>query len=204
MYASSSFGRKAKPRGVVRGRDHVDTDNVDSLAGMEMDGCASLDVSADLEVETTPPFDAASTAVRAGVAVDDPDSELPVMSLDRPHVRAYPGCGKRFRFNSKLETHARVHTDERPFEYDFAACGKRFSQRNNLKQHYRRHTGEGPCVCKVKGCGKGFSDIGGLSRHASVHNGERPFVCEVKNCGKRFKRSAHLQRHTGVHTGGHP
>uniref|UniRef100_A0A452I2D1 Zinc finger protein 219 n=1 Tax=Gopherus agassizii TaxID=38772 RepID=A0A452I2D1_9SAUR len=57
-------------------------------------------------------------------------------------ARPYPCavCGKRFRFNSILALHTRIHASETPFTCPY--CGHRAAQRGLLRLHLRSHRPE--------------------------------------------------------------
>lgn len=50
-----------------------------------------------------------------------------------------PTCKKNFKGRQNLETHARIHKNERPFQCFYAVCGKRFRTKGNMQDHARRH-----------------------------------------------------------------
>eukprot|EP00808_Paulinella_micropora_P026212 g29917.t1 len=97
---------------------------------------------------------------------------------DKPHICPEPGCGKRFRDNSKLKRHSLVHTGERPFSCPYPNCARRFSLDFNLRSHLRVHTGEKPFSCKQ--CSRKFSQSSNLHAHELTH--------ENKTTRKRSKK----------------
>ncbi|XP_068112499.1 zinc finger protein 662-like isoform X4 [Hyperolius riggenbachi] len=103
-------------------------------------------------------------------------------------------CGKRFKNNTLLSVHHRVHTGERPFSC--SVCGKWFTQKGTLLRHQRIHTDERPFSCSE--CGKWFTQKGTLLRHQRIHTGERPFSC--LECGKGFMRKEDFVKHQLHHT----
>ena len=122
---------------------------------------------------------------------------------ERPHECDYDGCGKAFRFKSRLTKQvAAVHLRERNHACRHGGCGRAFSQKGNLTTHVatvhlreRNHHGD---------CGQAFSVKGNLIRHvASVHIMERNHVCDYHGCGKAFSQKSSLTKHVrSVHMSG--
>ena len=52
-----------------------------------------------------------------------------------------------------LQSHMRIHTNEKPYECD--VCEMKFRHSNGLKVHMRIHTNEKPYECDV--CERAFS-----------------------------------------------
>ena len=78
-------------------------------------------------------------------------------------------CEARFSQLGSLQSHVRIHTNEKPYECD--VCEKRFSDSGNLKRHMRIHTNEKPYECDV--CEKRFSESSSLTKaHAYSHERE--------------------------------
>ncbi|XP_061660480.1 zinc finger protein ZFP2-like [Syngnathoides biaculeatus] len=110
--------------------------------------------------------------------------------------KAFPcaTCGKVFKFQSLLNNHAAVHSDERPHACDF--CPRRFRRLGHLKRHRRVVHRDGArlpqtFVCHI--CGKDKKCRSQLARHVIIHTGERPFACDL--CAARFNRLGNLRQH---------
>ncbi|XP_039870388.1 zinc finger protein 271-like isoform X3 [Simochromis diagramma] len=127
---------------------------------------------------------------------DTVDSQMTENTEEKPFSCDF--CGQKFKRDSNLKTHIRVHTGEKPFSCKI--CERSFRNQYNLNRHMRVHTGEQPFGCDV--CNKRFSHPGSLKRHQNVHTGEKPFSCSI--CNKKFRQRIHFKRHMRVHTGEKP
>ncbi|KAI8821592.1 hypothetical protein BJ741DRAFT_518969, partial [Chytriomyces cf. hyalinus JEL632] len=56
---------------------------------------------------------------------------------DRPHQCQL--CDSSYTTSSRLKIHIRSHTNEAPYECRHPDCGKRFKSNSNLSQHNRVH-----------------------------------------------------------------
>ncbi|XP_059608633.1 zinc finger protein 431-like [Phlebotomus argentipes] len=74
-------------------------------------------------------------------------------------------CGRGFYTKPKLESHLRIHSDERPFACQI--CSKRFREKKHLAVHFRIHTGEKPFACAI--CEARFTTSAGVAQHKK-HN----------------------------------
>ncbi|XP_077772771.1 putative zinc finger protein 75C [Podarcis muralis] len=104
-------------------------------------------------------------------------------------------CGRRFRQESQLMSHQRIHTGRKP--YQCLECGNTYSHRSTLIAHQRIHTGQKPYRCWD--CGKGFNQRANLVAHRRLHTGEKPYHCQ--DCGKCFSQRNSLVVHRRTHTG---
>jgi uncharacterized Zn-finger protein len=50
-----------------------------------------------------------------------------------------PNCGSKFKSQSHLIQHERMHTGEKPHGCPYPYCLKKFSRRDNMVQHYGVH-----------------------------------------------------------------
>ncbi|CAL8121432.1 unnamed protein product [Orchesella dallaii] len=136
-----------------------------------------------------------------------------------------PVCNKPTRSKAVLETHMRVHTNERPFRCSM--CPKACKTAGNLKCHMGVHVPEKPFCCNV--CEKRYSCPmayrAHCERHTSksnslnyqcdecplsfylkynlkwhvkfVHGKERRFPCNI--CGNNFQTQSDRNRHINTH-----
>ncbi|KAI8607746.1 hypothetical protein BC830DRAFT_1234416 [Chytriomyces sp. MP71] len=49
----------------------------------------------------------------------------------------FPGCSKRFVYQSQYKSHFLVHNRDRPYACDFEGCNSSYTTRNRLKIHQR-------------------------------------------------------------------
>lgn len=127
-----------------------------------------------------------------------------------------PGCGKVFKYASKLQKHEDSHVKLDTVEALCGECMKYFTNeqclkshlqtchqyinceicgskqlKKNIKRHLRTHekavTEETRIKCSFEGCELTFSSRSNLGVHVkAAHYQEKPFVCSVFGCGMRF------------------
>ncbi|MEQ2266153.1 hypothetical protein XENORESO_019569 [Xenotaenia resolanae] len=91
----------------------------------------------------------------------------------------YDICSQIFANKSSLDSHMKIHPEEKSFMCDICRqekpfgcelCGSRFTEKSTLKSHMRIHTGEKPFGCDV--CGRKFSNESHLNKHKDPHRAQ--------------------------------
>ncbi|KAK4310663.1 hypothetical protein Pmani_017790 [Petrolisthes manimaculis] len=96
-------------------------------------------------------------------------------------------CSQKFTNPSCLETHYRVHSNEKSFICK--QCGKTYIQLGSFKNHIMSH----PATSACKECGKVFTNRNSLVAHEHAHVTQKPHACH--SCGKRFAHAFNLEVH---------
>lgn len=127
-------------------------------------------------------------------------------------------CNAKFKINSDLKRHIRVHSGEKPYKCDFCDyccamkgnlkshvqikhasqnsfrcpdCDFQCANKSALRQHSRGHQPALPMQCPK--CSYSCASKGALKIHERVHSDERPFKCE--HCSFASKQSSNLLIH---------
>ena len=85
-------------------------------------------------------------------------------TTSRPHACPHEGCGKAFKTEKAVASHARTHTGEKPYRCTFGACERAFSSqgefsRHRIKTHGVRLRNAQPAAVVGDVCG-GFVGVG--------------------------------------------
>ncbi|OQR77536.1 zinc finger protein-like [Tropilaelaps mercedesae] len=99
-------------------------------------------------------------------------------------------CSKEMCSKETLESHMRLHRNERPFACE--ECSATFPGEKNLREHIKRlHSGE-TFRCSV--CGKELATADSLKAHESLHKADKPFRCRL--CEAAYPNNKRLLEHT--------
>lgn len=146
---------------------------------------------------------------------DDTNEENINTNEEKMHKCSEPGCGKVFKYPSRLQKHEESHVKLDTVEALCGECMKYFTNeqclkahlqtchqhinceicgskqlKKNIKRHLRTHekvVSEERIKCTFDGCDLTFSTRSNLAVHVkAAHYQEKPFVCSVSGCGMRF------------------
>lgn len=127
-------------------------------------------------------------------------------------------CDAKFKINSDLKRHVRIHSGEKPYKCDFCEyrcamkgnlkshiqikhgtensfhcvhCDFQCASKNALRQHSREHQPTQPIQCSK--CTYSCASKGALKVHERIHSEERPFKCDF--CSFASKQRSNLVIH---------
>ncbi|XP_022645299.1 zinc finger protein OZF-like isoform X2 [Varroa destructor] len=99
-------------------------------------------------------------------------------------------CSKEMCSKETLESHMRLHRNERPFAC--GECSATFPGEKNLREHVKRlHSGR---TFKCSVCSKELATADSLKAHESLHKAEKPFRC--RQCDASYRNNKRLLEHT--------
>jgi len=105
-------------------------------------------------------------------------------------------CGMKFKNNSSLIKHIRVHSGEKPYLCSSEGCKKSFSQATNLMRHLRTHMGIKRFECEI--CQRKFTSKENMKSHVRVHEAghkNEKIQCFIRNCNKGFLYDSTFKKH---------
>ena len=98
-------------------------------------------------------------------------------------------CGKKFGYQSQLNTHKTVHSNVK-YECDLANCDKKFKNKGDLVRHLKQHSAP---KHKCLDCEYENADIRNFESHQLYHSRIAKYHCD--HCEKDFVYNSQLQRH---------
>ncbi|ELU15767.1 hypothetical protein CAPTEDRAFT_167265 [Capitella teleta] len=107
-------------------------------------------------------------------------------------------CGKSFKRQDSLRTHAAVHLDrtKRQFPFKCYVCQKGLRSKAHLKEHLTTHSSQRAYLCEI--CGAAFKTRSVQRKHVqSIHQNPQSFYC--MECPKTFNTKYSLLRHSKTH-----
>ncbi|XP_060596151.1 transcription factor IIIA-like [Ruditapes philippinarum] len=116
------------------------------------------------------------------------------------HVCTFPGCNKRFKKNSRLQSHYLSHTGERPHICSFEGCNKAFKRVDHLSRHQQvAHVSDEEqnqsWECEESDCESTFSSVYALKKHIAQCHERDTYKCTVIGCEAVFNKHHQLKTH---------
>ena len=92
-------------------------------------------------------------------------------------------CGRSFPFQSELNSHQAIHSDEKSL-CSYPGYQGEYKTKEEYNRHYKTHRPSSEeHQCPV--CNKVFTKKKYLREHKQAHTGELPFKCDM--CGDQFR-----------------
>ena len=120
-------------------------------------------------------------------------------SLGERFVCSAPGCGRTFKYRSRLTAHEQAHTpaQDRPFACDEDGCNQRFNSAQHRDAHRAaKHDTTTAVRYKCRLCGVGFRKNKLRQDHMTAeHGGQKPYVCAFAGCTSSFSLPSARKKH---------
>ena len=111
----------------------------------------------------------------------------------------YPGCGKKFKYQSLLNAHKRTVHSSVDRKHECNQCNGVFKHKLALYYH-KKSVHKEKLECSWPGCQ--FTSRGKyrMERHEASHRPDRNYMCDWPECGKAYKSMQYLRQHMKIHT----